>query len=361
MSIVLFLFNFILTNIIFGLILCSCLIRLDKNISYSSYELLLYSFGLGPALTSLFLYYLLLLVPHVSNGFYVIVIISIYAGLLWFGRKDLLVAPKEIRGRLKFGWKKYRSSSVFPKMETLFFILFFFLLILFFLHISSHILLRPLTGNDILEYAAQGKALFSLKHIEFRSPILNTETGFYRPSFHAPGFSLLLTWEMMIDSLWKSQNDLYFKCLSLYFGLLIILLQAYWLSRKSKRLALLGTVALLTALNFFYSFLSFHIDTYRIFFLMVAWIYLAYALDKKDSLSFLLLGVFSGLAAFAHSLGVPIALLTGLVFFAFLRGNFLAKLKAAAFVGLTMLACGGLHYVIDLFWGAGWILPIWHS
>ena len=75
---VLFIFEFILTNIIFSLIICGMFLYFDRENNYTGLEILLYSLGTGPVFTTLILYYLILLFPKHSNFFYFFIVISFF-------------------------------------------------------------------------------------------------------------------------------------------------------------------------------------------------------------------------------------------------------------------------------------------
>jgi len=51
---------------------------------------------------------------------------------------------------------------------------------------------------------------------------------------------------------------------------------------------------------------------------MVSWIFLAYSIKKRDFLSLILLGVFSGFTAFTHLIGAAVAILNCVTFIIFL-------------------------------------------
>lgn len=362
-----FLYKFLFTNIIFAFILCSCLRRLNKDQEHSTVELFLVSLGLAPALVTLLLYYAFLCCPPLPSVGYFLIITVVYVSLFWLGRKEFPVIYVDFKYWLIREWHKLKrheyNGSPAPgiwtrraKEITRWFYVSLVLLVLIYLALSFRSVLHmPVDGYDALSYAAEGKALFKIKHIEFRSMLLDPETGIYLPSLHAPSFSLILTWEKILNSLVGLKSDLFFRSIAFYFGLLILAGQYYCLRIKGKWLALLGTIGLLSCFSFYCALIYIHIDTYRIFFIAVVWFYLAGALKKRDRLSYLLLGITSGMAAFAHTLGALMAAIAILVFFVFLKGSLFHKLKIASLVFFLALATGGIHYVIDTLWGSGWI------
>jgi len=263
----------------------------------------------------------------------------------------------DITEKIKNTKKIFKNLNAYHQREFIIFtsILILFLASFLFLYLTNT-LQTPLDGTDALRYGTLGKIFFMEKSLEYKWIIPYPKTGFYYVTHSAPSFPLLLTWEKIMDSFFKADKDLYYKSLSTYYGLLILITMLFWLSKRSKYLALLGVFSLLSGFLFFQTLITQHLDSYRIFFLVVSWIYLAYAIEKKDSLSFLILGIFSGLAAFSHTIGAVIVIFNCLALFIFLKGNLKYKLKKTTFVFILVIAFGWLHYILDIFWGYGWII-----
>ena len=350
-----FFIKFFITNIVFSVILCSLFIRFNESGRYSNSELLLYSFGLGPAFTTLLLYYSFFILPHHSNIFYLILIAAVYFLIAVIGRKSF----KHIFGILKKNVKKVFTvkGSALGKIEhiTLMVIICVPLIIYLFVYLAK-ILPQPLIGHDILNYGITGGILFEEKSL---APIWVknfAKNGYIYGITCAPSFSLLLTWEELVNSLFYVKSDLYFKSISAYYGLLILSVQYYWVAKQNKWLAVLSSFALLSGLGFYLKFLFPHIDTYRIFFLIMSLIYLAYAVKKPDYLSIILFGVFSGFTAFAHRVGVVMAVISCVIFIVMMDDNFKSRVIKATIIIMLVLAFGGDHYIFDLIWGRGaWI------
>ena len=354
---ILFSLQFILTNIIFSVIICTVLILLNKRKIHSNLELLLYSLGLGPVLTSLLLYYLLLFFPYQPYLFYLLFIFSIYLFLSFLGRKYFSVLLSNISEKIKNTKKIFKNLNAYHQIESIIFIsvLIIFLVSFLFLYLTNT-LQTPLDGTDALKYGTLGKIYFMEKSLEYRWIRPYPKTGFYFYTNQAPSFSLLLTWEKIMDSFFNADKDTYYKSLSAYYALLILSVLVLWLSKKSKYLALLGIFGLLSGFSFSQTLITQHLDSYRIFFLVISWIFLAYAVEKKDFLSFLLLGIFSGFAAFSHTIGAVIVIFNCLAFFIFLKGNLKDKLTRTTFIIILIIVCGWLHYILDIFWGYGWVI-----
>jgi len=354
---ILFSLQFILTNIIFSTIICTALIRLNKEKKHSNLELSLFCLGLGPVFTSLLLYYLLLLFPYHSNLFYLSAVLIIYLFLSFLGRNYFSILWKDITEKIKKAKKIFKNLSTYHQIELILISsLIIFLLASFLFLYLTNTLQTPLDGTDSLRYGTFGKIFFVEKSLEYRWIRPYPKTGFYLILNHAPSFSILLTWEKIMDSFFNADKDLYYKSLSTYYGLLILSIMFFWLCRKNKYLALLGIFSLLSGYAFFHTLITQHLDSYRIFFLIISWIYLAYAIDKKDTLSFLLLGIFSGFASFSHTIGAVIVIFNCFALFIFMKGNLKYKLTKTTFIIALIITCGGLHYILDTFWGFGWII-----
>lgn len=354
---ILFSLQFILSNIIFSVIICTVLIRLNKGKVHSNLELLLYSLGLGPVFTSLLLYYLLLFSPHHSNLFYLLSVLLIYLILLSLGKKRFPVLCSDIVKKTKNLKEKFKNANTYHQIEFVIFtfILFLFLVPFLFLYLTNT-LHSPLDGRDALVYGNLGKIFFMEKSLENRWIRRYPKTGYFFECNHAPSFSLLLTWEKIMDSFFNADKDLYYKSLSVYYALLILSILLFWLSKKSKYLSLLGLFALLSGFSFTTTLITQHIDSFRIFFLVISWIFLAYSIEKKDFLSFLLLGIFSGFAAFSHTIGAVLVVLNCLALFFFMKGSLKNKLSKTNLIIVLVILFGWFHYILDIFWGFGWII-----
>jgi hypothetical protein len=228
----------------------------------------------------------------------------------------------------------------------------------------NNTLQTPLEGHDILIYGNIGKLYHQEKAVAYPGYIYNEKNGFFFPGSPKPSFSLLLTWEMILNGCFLRGEgaehvqdmafDTYFKSISAYYGLLILFLIFYWLCRKNRYLALLGIVASLSGLRFFLMLINFHMDSFRIFFLLLSWIFLAYSIKKRDRFSLFLLGAFSGFTAFTHLIGVVIAIINCTALFIFLERPFKERVLKTVLLFLLVLVFGGIHYLLEALYGAHW-------
>ncbi len=334
-----------LTNILFSLAAASVMCRFNRSSHLAKVEIFLYSAVAGPVLATLFLYYLLIIIPRRSDLFYFSAVVTVFLLAAVAGRSSFRYMAQGIRE-----WFRSGTSSL------VFWFLIFLLVGGFLWMYGNHTLHTPLEGHDVLQYAVMGKIYYQEKAIEFDGYRPYEKTGFYSRSSHAPSFPLLATWERLVNGLAGKSQDLYFKSVGAYFGLCILLSFVYHLARRSRLLALAGLLALFSGLGFFLTLITFHLDSYRMFFLLVSWVLLARSLMREDRYLVVLMAMFSGFAAFAHSVGAMVAGLNVLALVMFYDGNWREKLSIGVFAAAIVMMCGGVHYVIDTFWGTGWIL-----
>jgi len=354
----LFILKFSITNIVFSVIICSLLTRFNKSGKYSNSELLLYSLGLGPVFTALLLYYSFLIFPHRSNMFYLMFIAASYFLIAIIGRKSFKFIFCVLKNNIKniFTLK----GTAFSKIEhlALLSIIFIPLAVLLFFYLTK-ILPQPLIVWDALTYGMQGRVLFEAKSLAPIWGIQHAISGFSIITSAPPSFSLMLTWEELVNFLFQEKSDLYFKSINTYYGLLILSVVYYWVAKQNKWAAVLSVIALLSGLSFFISLFQPHLDLYRIFFFCISFVWLAYAVKEKDYLSLLMFGIFSGFTAFSHRIGVVMAVINCFVFFITIESNFKIRVLKTSIIVLLIIAFGGDHYIFDLIWGQGnWINPL---
>jgi len=349
----LFLFKFFITNIVLSVIICSLFTRFNESGKYSNPELLLYSLGLGPIFTALLLNYSFLILPHRSNIFYLILIVAVYFLIAVIGRKYFKPIFCDVKKNIKKIFTVKGTALSKMGRITLMVIICMPLIVFLFVYLMK-ILPQPLMGHDVLVYANIGKELFYEKSL-WSNQFASTLAYSAKTSI---SLALLLTWEELLNFIFQTKSDLYFRSVNIYYGLLILSIQYYLVAKQNKWVAVLSVLILLSGLSFFVYLLLPEIDLYRIFFLYVSFIWLAYAVKEKDFLSLLMFGVFSGFTAFAHRIGLVIAMITCLVFLITVDSNFKTRIIKTVILVLLILAFGGDKYIFDLIWGSGsWIKP----
>jgi hypothetical protein len=215
----------------------------------------------------------------------------------------------------------------------------------------------PIMGHDMLEYAIQAKHFGKHKIIEYVSNRFHTENNFYYVGLHGFSFPLLGTWEYIFnETMGFYFNDFYLKSITSYYALLILLIQFYWVKKTSFLLAVFSNIMLFLTYGFYITIYEYHIDTFRIFMTISSFITLAYAVENsKDKFAIILFGILCGAQAFIHSFGVFISVFMVLSFFVFSKEKWLYKIKKSLAITSIILLMGGIHYIVDVFFGTGWI------
>jgi len=353
-----FILKFFLTNILFSAIIAVVFLSLKKSDGVSHSEIVLYSLGLGPPIVSLLLYWLFLIFPHCSNGFYLLMVLLFFLLLIIITVFKLIRWRVSVLRSLCYRVDAFRNALGNIKMMKLKLLLVFIIsipiLLASFMY-AKHYLSKPLYGHDILAYGTIGKIYYIEKSIEHSFRGFHPHTGFSYFPQHAPGLSLLSTWERILNLHLNSNNDYYFKSITVYYGMLILALAFFCLNKRSTLFAFLGVSALFSAPAFFMSFRIYHIDLYRIFLLTVSWIFLAYSIKDRYNFSLYMFGLCSGLSSFSHTIGAIVSGFGIIALLIFLGGGLRHRFVPALKVILLIILFGGIHYIIDTFWGTGWI------
>jgi 4-amino-4-deoxy-L-arabinose transferase-like glycosyltransferase len=117
----------------------------------------------------------------------------------------------------------------------------------------------------------------------------------------------------------------------------------------------IANLALALTYGFYLAFITYHIDCTRIFLLLLSLYFMASLLKYPGRKSALLFGAAAGLAAFAHSLGAFLVIIELLLVFVFLKQQMLNRIRLMSYSVVLVLLFGGLHYLIDTFYGTGWV------
>lgn len=234
----------------------------------------------------------------------------------------------------------------------------FFLFVLFLLFYTSGLaFFKPITDHDALIYVAQGKVFFDDLAINYGPERFHEANSYYYIGQHAFTYPLQLTWERMINQVIGVESDIFFRHISLFYFVLMLALPYYWLRKVNARLGFLAVVLLFTAGVNWNSLMYQNLDTFRIFLFAVMVIFMLRLVRKVNKLHVLGFGLFAGLAAGVHSIGMMLAAMAGLVLVLFMRGNFVReRLPAWGMAAVLIVLFGGLHYLLDLTIGTGWFL-----
>lgn len=364
-----FVLLFVLSNGLFSLAVSLMLFRFDKEKVIAPFQKFIFSLALGPFFTSLLLYYLLWLVPGLAPMTYILVITSFFVILgaihiryfpelfaVLKQRFNFINPTKEAnKNRLLFDLK-------FVKLYNSDYTLNYFNIITLcvVVYLAWQWLWRligvPIIGHDMLEYAVQAKYFARHRLIEYVENRFHPETEFFYVGLHGFSFPLLGTWETLFSELFgKTENDYYIKSVTGYYAFLIFFTQFFWLKRVNIWLAAVASIILFFTYGFFITITEYHIDSYRIFMIMASLIALAYAIKFQNYFTISMLGIFAGAQAFIHSFGVFVSVFIVLAYFLFIKNSIKKKFINSFIITAIIMLMGGIHYVMDVLFGTGWI------
>jgi len=351
----------------FSISLNAIILKLDTNKVIDTPLVLIFSLALAPYITSLLLHYLLWLFPNQSSLLYVFVVVSVFTLFLLISKSNIKTVLQYIFSKLKFTVKSNTGDKLF--LENKYFKLYFNKRIVFFSNITllsvvllvcyfwvKQIIGTPISGHDMLEYAIQAKHFAREKLIEYVPNRYHIENNFFYVGLHGFSFPLLGTWEYLFsENFGVYDNDYFLRSVNGYYGFLIFCLVYHFMKKYSRFYALASILLLLSSYGFYLTLSSYHIDTYRIFMILSAFAGLAIALKYPSKISLMLFGIFAAAQAYIHSLGVFIAIFLSISFFIFYPGKFSQKALQSFVLFLIIMLFGGVHYVMDVFFGTGWI------
>jgi hypothetical protein len=348
---------------VFPVALAGLIHRWDKNRILEPGITDILGYALAPFLTTLILYYLFLLLPHHSDAFYVSSIVFFFLSIFFLH----LPYTKSITGRWLQAISIHKPNpsqtkdllSVSYAGRNLNLSISKSLLIASVVQIvlsSLYIAQSPLTGHDTLEYAILGKSMGVEKAIYYQQHPYNPSTGFYYVGLHGHSYNLIRTWEFLWGNLFgKPDSDRYFRLLSAYYYLLMFLLGWKLLYQKGIRSLFIWFLLTYLPVGFFAFITNPHVDAYRVCLISISLLLLYHAIDTSNKFIFFLFCIYCGSQAFIHSLGVFIASICFLAFLIFQRESIFMKIKSTLVFVLLFLLMGNIHYLMDVFWGTGWI------
>jgi hypothetical protein len=404
MNFILLIFTIILTNGLFSIAWASFLLRLDDNDTPLK-DILVYSAGLAPGVTAILLGYLLQIVPGKSPEFYVSVVLIFHILLIIYNRayfKFMLIRfsplPKTIKIYIKeiimllvisaryvsywtlialnFLYFKLETNSVrITKQKKLFEsshlkfsnifsdkrykvainVIVLLSAVILIIHWMFNTWRLPIYGHDMVQYAIQGKIFAQDKKIEYKPNLFDEKSYFSYRARHGFSFPLLLTWEHFVGGILGVKQDYYFRSIPGYYWILVVSLVYIWLAKKNKLLSFMWTAIMVLAPGFLRLSISHNIDTFRIFFLSISFIFSLYLVKNGGWKDLILFGIYGGIAMNAHSIGVFLISIFYTVVLIIMRESFKNKILKALILGILLLSFGGLHYLQDIFFGTGWI------
>jgi hypothetical protein len=362
-----FLFVFIITYVFIPFAVSGAINFIDKENSLGSAYKFILALGISPFLVSLILYYLLWLLPNQHPAFYFgIICIAFFVMTFLFHSPasklywNVFKWERIIQDR-RSGEEVFFRNRLFEIRNGRYSVNYFNVFVISglcvtFYHWLKTIVGVPFTGHDMLEYAIQAKYFATHRIIEYTSNRFHPENSFYYVGLHGFSFPLLGTWEYLFSSLFDiSDNDYLYRSITGYYGILLVLSIAVHLSKVSKALTIYLILIMLLSYGFYLTLTSYHIDTYRMFFITNSFILLAYTLKNENSFTKFLLALCCGAGAFIHSLGVFIAVFLVLSYFMFAEKEMKQRLICCIKLTLIIILTGGIHYLMDVWKGTGWI------
>lgn len=340
----------LVTNVLFGGVVAAFLLGQNDRLQLPAWPLVLVGFGLGPLLTTVILYYLLALwhgVPQwgaLLAPAMLMLVLGLRAGDGWV---SLTVLLKGVPARL------LRDRSLWP-----FVVGSLFLGAITFLFLAN----KPLVDHDVLEYGLQGRRFLNEMSIVYQRFQYDPGSGFHYVGLHGFSFPLLFTWEGLWASVTGLRSDLWVRSITMWYGWLLIAFCWSLLRRVDRWLAVGGGIALAVPVGFLFLLSIYHLDSYRIFFFTVSVASFVALLERPLFGRLLLFAVLVGAQSFIHSVGAILAGMLLMVLLFALPLLWGRRLRWVCIAAAVMLAMGGVHYVVDTFFGTGWIFQdiIWY-
>ena len=204
----------------------------------------------------------------------------------------------------------------------------------------------PLTENDPLEYALVARAIYEAKSLGIY-PIVTAlpDSGLYAPSVHPPAFHLLHVWGYLFDA----DHATRMLRISPLFYFTVLLFAVYVYLRPYGRLAAAIGPAFILSISFLHYLASIsHIDPMRITLCFLASCLTAEAIESRRVERQVLCGVAWGFALYAHSLGLIIVAVSGLIYLLLKPGGFVVRVQGVMLISVLALMVGGYQYIHNL-------------
>lgn len=283
---------------------------------------LIASFGLAPLFSSLLFYYALVF----GNVFSV-----------WVGFWLVLIPFSILTGRLQ-RWHRDIIASCTDRSK------FFIGAVLFLTIYSWYARLRPVTEHDTFEYIALGNSLINgFDPFNYR---FNPESGFFYVGMHGLCYPILFAMENGLQRLFGDVSFFGVKFLSGYYWLLLLMLFHFSFKRFQPALANYTTLYVGLSLGIIFSGLQFHLETMRIF-MMVLSFYVFFSYMKGKNVPLSVLSLVFGLLAYLHFIGaVSIALLALTALLVIVKREHSFNATFLFVVGIIFF--GGIHYFLEL-------------
>lgn len=372
---------FLFTNLFCSATLMLVFNRLNKGETVNRWDALLFGLGIGPPVVTLFLYYLLWLLPDMPHWFYLVVVSAIFiVAFFLFGLKEVgkLLPENSATINLKLyvnfnwniagqnswsGWRKAFSDGSIKSFYSWGGIRFTHWLFLLFILIFSMMWMRltlkyPLVEHDILEYAVQGMIFARNLNLDYVPHRFDPVSNFYYVGLHGFSFPLLSTWQWLVNFTLGFKTDFFFRLQSGYYFILIFV-QVYILARKlMKKYAIYPLLSLVVVYWFYDMLFDYHIDSYRLYLFFLAVMSIFVFLNKPSGVFLVLTSITCGLAAFAHSTAALALIFCAPVFLFYYPASFMKRIWVISLFFILVIFFGAGHYIMDTLVGTGWVFGL---
>lgn len=340
-----YIFTFIIAYIVSPTIVLALIYKSSKK-AFDPIMHVFVAMALGPAVVGLLEYYLFMLVSGNPLTFYLLAIISLEIVLVFFLRSQI--------GELSRFLFSY-IYNLYVNYKWLF-ILVLVILIVFFIAWHVTIFSIPLLRHDTFEYATWGKYIAKVRGIRYEADRRDGSTGFYYVALHGLIFPLFNTFNQLINNLVGASKDYFFRSITGWYWLLTSAVLFEWLRKYNLKVAILGSILFITAPAWVASFIYYHLDTFRLCFIVISSFYFFELLrDPNIALSRYLFGITAGIASNAHSLSVFFVAIQLCIYFLVTTDSLKNRVYRFVVMLLLMLLFGGFHYILETIFGTGWI------
>jgi 4-amino-4-deoxy-L-arabinose transferase-like glycosyltransferase len=337
-----------------SLVLFLFLMRILRLSDDSAPEYAVAGIGLGPLLVSWILKWLLTLMPGHSSTFYIVTIVALFAGMLWFGRTKFYLV-----GNL---WRQFRNGIRRFSLRDRWYVAIPLLLaaeITVALFITC--LMLPLTGNDPLEYAVTARLIYSHKAAAIY-PFVTADpsTGFYAPLTHPLGYVMMMVWCHLLQG--TVSHTMLLRTIAPFYMLCTLLLLWVTLERQRRGLGALGVLLYSTVPLIGFVTGDCHIDPLRIHFFFAAFVVLARLIESPSGQRAIFAGLLTGAAMFTHSIGVLVPVFIVPVYVLLSRARWRPRLAHLATIcGIALVIAGHRYWVNQQLYGTpiSNLIPVW--
>lgn len=337
------------TNLLFGLITAAFFLRFRDRLMVPTWPLALAGIGTGPFLLTIVLYYLLLFGPGIPPLVLMAVPFLFFAVLAWLAGPGWYEIGRLFKGIPRL----FREGSMWFLLAGS--ALLFFITVVFLAN-------KPLVDHDVLEYGVQGRIFLRDGVIAYSRFRFDEASGFHYVGLHGFAFPLLFTWEGLWSGLLGLKTDMWVRSITMWYAWLLIAFVWSLLRSLGSWVAMAGTMALAASLGFLFLATIYHLDSMRIFFFATALAAFIAVLRVPGLERMLLFAVLCAGGSFIHSIGAILSAVLWVVLLVMLPASIRDRIRWAMPALGLMLVLGGVHYVLDVLFGTGWVFQdiIWY-